>query len=636
MSQHAVQPHGLAPKVLAARSEVLSAAYEGHGKSASPWQALRQYLAPVKTGGNAEIYCATCHKEHNGEHADLRSVTDARCHTCHQVQFASFAKTHPEFRSYPFRRPTRITFDHAQHFTKHFPQAISRKINLHAPPKQCLDCHTTRIDDRHMSVKSFDETCASCHRKQILGDERASGPKGIAFFALPGLDVETLKAKGFDVGAWPTESEADLPAILRLLIGVDERRRRALQRVDGLDLLDLSKASKQQLAAVVSIAWEVKALLHEMMTRNLTSLERRIEAAVGERTGRKQLARLTASLPRDVLITAARTWLPTLDAEMQGRVGITNVQSAGSRIAPTRRLLPPGRAAASPQLRPEAQRRRVAQNRARPAPARPADSWFVNPFGELVKGKGDAEARRRAREAERRAREEDRTSNEVPPDREPKTESAKSAPALQQAPADDNLAISAEDWSTLGGWYRQDYAIYYRPARHADAFLRMWLNLASRAAAQGSTLGGADTSLSRAVFEDLTAKDAPGTCSKCHSVETSKAGHPFVNWRPATFALKLQRATRFKHELHLAIVGKQGCLHCHAYNEMAPSPQTKASGAAVEARSNFKSVAKATCAACHTENKAPQNCTHCHNYHVRGVTTATGNTPILAGSEKGK
>ena len=35
--------------------------------------------------------------------------------------------------------------------------------------------------------------------------------------------------------------------------------------------------------------------------------------------------------------------------------------------------------------------------------------------------------------------------------------------------------VDPESWAEYGGWYRQDYAIYYRPTGHKDKFIYSWL-----------------------------------------------------------------------------------------------------------------------------------------------------------------
>ncbi len=73
--------------------------------------------------------------------------------------------------------------------------------------------------------------------------------------------------------------------------------------------------------------------------------------------------------------------------------------------------------------------------------------------------------------------------------------------------------VDPETWAEYGGWYRQDYTIYYRPTGHKDKFIQSWLVLTGPQAPKGGTSPAA------AVFDYLTSKDAQGSCTKCHSVD---------------------------------------------------------------------------------------------------------------------
>ena len=64
--------------------------------------------------------------------------------------------------------------------------------------------------------------------------------------------------------------------------------------------------------------------------------------------------------------------------------------------------------------------------------------------------------------------------------------------------------VDPESWAEYGGWYRQDYAIFYRPTGHKDKFIYSWLSLTGPLAPKG------DTSPAAAVFDFLTGKDAQG------------------------------------------------------------------------------------------------------------------------------
>src|SRR5439155_23487440 len=56
--------------------------------------------------------CAACHHEHLGQAQKLTGLSNLQCQGCHSRQFESFARGHPDFAQYPFKRRTRIFFDH--------------------------------------------------------------------------------------------------------------------------------------------------------------------------------------------------------------------------------------------------------------------------------------------------------------------------------------------------------------------------------------------------------------------------------------------------------------------------------------------------------------------------------------------
>src|SRR6185503_12211200 len=110
-------------------------------------------------------------------------------------------------------------------------------------------------DKRVMAVAPFEQTCAACHLDQVTGKERVSGPKGIAFLTLPGLDLQTLKKKKAKIGEWPEESETELTPFMKVMISRNERGRTLIKAVDGLNLQDLSGASDGQIKAVTNLVW---------------------------------------------------------------------------------------------------------------------------------------------------------------------------------------------------------------------------------------------------------------------------------------------------------------------------------------------------------------------------------------------
>ena len=113
----------------------------------------------------------------------------------------------------------------------------------------CLDRFYVQ-GTHEMSFDSRYRVNGLVRRDQIIGKGRASGPKGIAFLSLPGIDLETLRAKRVDIGEWPEASEAGLTPFMRVMVSRSERGRLLLARADRLSLQDLSGASNDDLKAV--------------------------------------------------------------------------------------------------------------------------------------------------------------------------------------------------------------------------------------------------------------------------------------------------------------------------------------------------------------------------------------------------
>ena len=191
--------------------------------------------------------------------------------------------------------------------------------------------------------------------------------------------------------------------------------------------------------------------------------------------------------------------------------------------------------------------------------------------------------------------------------------------------------VDPESWAENGGWYRQDYAIYYRPTGHKDKFIYSWLILTGP-----QTLKG-DTSPAAAVFDFLTGKDAQGSCTKCHSVDDIQGKGRVVNFSPLSVESKQGRFTNFIHEPHFQAVGigqrigileNRGCLTCHDLEKGRPYLKSYEQGNPQNFVSNFGEVKKDLCQTCHNSSTARQDCLLCHKYHVNGVITPIMNTKI--------
>jgi hypothetical protein len=203
------------------------------------------------------------------------------------------------------------------------------------------------------------------------------------------------------------------------------------------------------------------------------------------------------------------------------------------------------------------------------------------------------------------------------------SDTAAAEPRVRAAPVISiESGVDPESWAEYGGWYRQDYAIFYRPTGHKDRFIYSWLVLTGHQAPKG------DTSPAAAVFDFLAGKDAPGSCTKCHSVDDIRSAGRLVNFSPPKIETKQGRFTNFIHEPHFGVLENRGCLTCHNLEKGRSYLQSYEHGNPKNFVSNFGAVKKDLCQTCHTGSMARQDCLLCHKYHVNGVTTPTMSTTI--------
>jgi hypothetical protein len=287
------------------------------------WARTQSIAFPTHDVMARGLYCATCHQEHQGVSFNLNKISNEKCGSCHVVKFDSFDGHHPKFENYPFERRTRIIYDHSGHFGKHFPE-VAKKYPARRIPATCSDCHNSHEDNRVMAVAPFERTCTTCHLDQIIGKERASGPKGIAFLALPGLDLKILKEKNVPIGEWPDASDAELTPFMKVMISRDEQGRALIKAVDGLNLQDLTDASDEQINAVTTLVWEIKRLFYELISAKASDVLADLDIGGGKKLSADVVADLAASLPRDVVISAQQQWLPNLATEMNDPRGASD------------------------------------------------------------------------------------------------------------------------------------------------------------------------------------------------------------------------------------------------------------------------------------------------------------------------
>ena len=303
LGKDALSPHSLSTDKLAMLSEQI----EG-GSVGSP----RMQLTAALFDADQPLQCNSCHQEHLGENNDIAAMPDGECAVCHSNQFSSFSSGHPEFKNYPNDRRTHLNFDHVSHIEKHFVEDENKAL----APKNCLSCHATQTGGGKMVSQSFENTCASCHSKQIDGEGRATA-KGLAVLGLPGLDVETLADQRVAIGEWPEYAEDKLTPTMRLLLSTDPQFTEVDSLLSGVDLLDLTEASDEELSAVKNLVWLVKALFYDIEARGAIALAERIASIRSPSTDGRRERGMVAALPPDLIENARKEWFPSLLMEVQ-------------------------------------------------------------------------------------------------------------------------------------------------------------------------------------------------------------------------------------------------------------------------------------------------------------------------------
>ena len=692
MPDTAFNPHGASPAVLKQSTERL---IKVAAETSTPVAARVQSIVfPTEGMASSGLPCATCHQEHKGPNFDLKKISNEQCRSCHVVKFDSFDGNHPGFDTYPFKRRTRIIYDHAGHFSKHFAEAGQKDAKR--VPATCTTCHSSREDKRVMAVLPFEQTCMACHNDQVTGKERATGPKGIAFLSLPALDLDTLKEKNANIGEWPDITEAEVTPFMKVLLAQDDAGRAMIRRIEKLDLRDLSKASDADIAAVTRFVWRIKRLFYSLVTKKAATVLAELDLGGNIKVGKELIVNLTAGIPREVIVGAQREWLPNLGKEMANRKDDAPPRKGAAKPAGPRANFTESKLAASvtpeelnvasPVSPAKEAAIRLAQaarspdqtddllypNGGAPVPsgapaaaAKPAaddDAPAAKPAATAPKAAAPkaAAAEPAAREPEVRvaqaARGADQTDDLLypnggapapsgPPGGAPAKPAGGGAPAA--APADDaaepaaeaadtpkaapaapaaaiETDIDDENWADFGGWYRQDFAIFYRPGGHKDKFIFAWASLTGVQSPKGLA------SPSASVFDALTSKDAQGSCSKCHSVDDVPGKGRKMNFSPNSAKAKVGGFTNFAHEPHLGIMENRGCLTCHSLEKGRPYLKSYEHNNPQKFTANFGAVKKELCETCHTSSMTRQDCMLCHKYHVNGVATPIMNTKIPA------
>ncbi len=588
LGDHPLEPHSVSPvRLIALESKLTSLPNESGAATPALLQAGHR-LNPIRSD-TGQVACMTCHQEHQGRRFDLKRLSNAQCQTCHSLQFASFKNGHPEFSNYPYRGRTPIFFDHASHLRQHFGEMKEKA------PRTCQDCHVPDSAGRFMKVKDFAKSCAACHESQIEGAGMIV--KGAAFFTVPGIDADTLAAKGISIGEWPKFADAKITPFMELLLRRQPAMGTALDQLHGVDLLDLTKATPEELVAAEKFAWGVKELLFHLVVDGQSYLQKELQG---------EIAPAGIEVPRSALLAAQRDWMPHLLTE------VANYETG---------IKPPLPAPARPAATPEPSAKPAANGdeslvggddltaAASPSPSPAAEE------GDLLGGGADlTTATVSPTPSPAATGNEDLTGGDLlqggAAESPAPSATPTAAPAVEPKPA--------EEWVAAGGWYRpQDsFTLYYRPIGHADPFLQAWLTTAGKLARRSAPPAA------QTVFHELATPQSAGLCMKCHTVEASGEAMR-VQWLPAESTPKKKSFTTFRHTTHLSLFGNTACETCHTIDPKADYAKyfSGATGAEAERdpnhfQSNFAPLSKMLCTQCHQPKVVGDSCLLCHRYHA--------------------
>lgn len=324
LGERAFQAHGRPTRELAVVTERLG---RTSGSTDVPFfLGVASWVPGVVPTKGEPLACATCHREHRGKLFNLTAMDEQQCQTCHTRTFSDFANGHPPFSSYPYKRRTRIAFDHTSHIGKHFLGEFKKDA-----PVTCTACHRPDDDGQTMRTGTFENVCASCHAGQIEGIGR-SDAKGLAFLRLPGLDLETLQEHGVSVGEWPADANVEdgLTPFMKLLLKTDSVFTEDLALLSGFDdFTDLSDATDEEIAAVGRMTWAVKRLVYDLIMKGQPEISNRLRMTTN--IGTRKFTDLFGQLPVEVIYAAQQQWLPHLAMELSDSGAVETVMRLENR-----------------------------------------------------------------------------------------------------------------------------------------------------------------------------------------------------------------------------------------------------------------------------------------------------------------
>lgn len=479
---------------------------------------LAQSSLPIPQAHQQGIACASCHKEHQDQLLPNKQAQTDYCQACHEKPLYRFPDNHPEFIDYPIKQIKHIRFDHKDHIDRHFADEPE------FAPAQCSSCHS--IDKNGTpTVAGFADSCQSCHQKDVFSENLATGPKGFAVLSIPGLDIETLQANNIHIGQWPQWSEEPVNPVWSYLLPDTP------EILSNQELLDLTGASPQQLKHIQTLALNLKQYLYKL-----------------SQDGSSETAQnWTLQLSQAELKNAINTWFPALESEIP-------LIDSGT---------PPPTVAISPQE--EAQQTTTSKKNSDEEPFDFDDGDILDDDNEeesLDELFGDNDSLADDNEED--------SLDDLFGDKSDAKNNKEANPLPQKAQP------NPEQWMKQGGWYLQEFALYYRSTGHSDINLKQWLGKAP----------------------ELFNEDSSGRCLKCHSIDDQLS-----SWKAQQRNSAAARLTSFDHAQHLNMVNIDNCQNCHTIPEHSNDL-------------GFEPIKKQQCLDCHNEQTNLNQCSACHNYHL--------------------
>ncbi|NOT01504.1 MAG: hypothetical protein HOP29_12845 [Phycisphaerales bacterium] len=569
------RPHSLSARALAGM--VVAAERTTGPKRGGSWRlSLAAAIAGGKRSATAPLSCVPCHDEHRGRSHRPAEISDEQCQVCHVRQFDGFAG-HPAFADYPLESAVGIHFDHGSH-RDHFTERGRDLRN------RCDDCHRLTADGAAMAPTGFAASCAECHAAEIHGE----GVEDVALnvMSLPGLDTETLRARGIAVGHWAEGLDGIITTTMKLILSAgNESIRRDLDRTQKMDWEDLAAADDEQLAAIARLAWAVKEFYFDLYVEGHGALGARLATALGRASGPGEANLWHGQLPVGLIREGIDEWMPNLLDEVPRHRRGERVESRGDAAGDASHEVDPAIGAAGTEGAP------------------------TDAAGDDLLGGGESEP----------PPDDDLLGGGDPDDllggggQEP----APPGPVREPSPV---ATLSADEWMIGGGWFREHCVFRYRPTGHGDTFLRSWLDLAGRL----SPSAEASADPAWLLFDYFGDPTSAGLCIRCHGVDEVPGSGRVVRWESTSPGSSGRAFVRFDHGPHVRLESRLGCDHCHVASA-DPPPKV---GENPRRGRGFAPIEKSKCAECHQPERVGDSCLTCHQYHARPGYDISGSSPV--------